>query len=98
MRKSHNFIITSGADLEIADAYVYYEFKQLKLGERFLRNLEECFHAIDTNPFTYKVEFDDFRQAKINKFPCVVIYKIKGMEIIILSVFNTYQNPIKKTK
>ena len=61
MRKSHNFIITSGAEPEIADAYVYYEFKQPKPGERFLRNLNECFHSIDINPFTYKIEFDDFR-------------------------------------
>lgn len=96
MRQSHNFILTSKADLEITDAYIYYESKQAKLGERFLKYLDKCFNSIDINPFSYQIEFDDFRQTKIQKFPYLVIYKIEGVDIVVQAVFNTYQNPIKK--
>lgn len=96
MSRNHNIVLTSKADVEISDAYIYYESKKLKLGERFLKHLDKCFTSIDSNPLSYRVEFDDFRQAKIEKFPYVIIYKIEGNAIVVQSVFNTYQNPKKK--
>lgn len=98
MKLSHNFVVTSKADLEISDAYLYYEFKQSRLGERFLIQLDKCFESIDINPSTFRIQFDDFRQAKIDKFPYLVVYRIDNTDIIIEAVFNTHRNPNKKTK
>jgi len=98
MRKKHKLIFTSGANANILKAYEYYENAQKDLGDYFLASMENCIIHIDSNPEIYKAIYKDFRQAKVKRFPYVVIFRINNSEIIIDNVFNTYQNPIKKIR
>ncbi|OYQ38025.1 hypothetical protein CHU92_06905 [Flavobacterium cyanobacteriorum] len=98
MKKKHRLIITAQAEINISDAFEYYEYNQPHVGEYFLSVLEKCFLSIETNPEIYKIAFSNFRQAKVPKFPFVVIYKVELNEIIVAKVFHTYRNPIKKIK
>ena len=98
MKRKHKFVVTTKAIINILDAFEYYEFSQPGLGDSFLEYLELSYRSIDNNPEIYKVIFKNFRQAKVNKFPYVIIYGIEQGEIIITKVFNTYQNPIKKIR
>lgn len=98
MRKKHKLIYTSQSHKSILSTFDYYESAQKDLGDYFLSSLEECIVSIDAYPEIYKLIYKTYRQAKIKRFPYVVIFRLNEDEIIIENVFNTYQNPIKKTK
>jgi hypothetical protein len=98
MRKKHKFIYTSRSYKSILKAFEYYEAAQKDLGDYFLASLEDCIISIDSNPEIYKNIYKTYRQAKVKRFPFIIIFRLNEDEIIIENVFNTYQNPIKKIK
>ena len=87
--------IKEEANLEIIDAYLYYESKQLGLGETFLEQLELYFKRITENPKHFEVK-NNYRETYIRKFPYLIIFRIEEEKVIVYSVFNTSQNPKKK--
>jgi plasmid stabilization system protein ParE len=84
------------ANIEIIEAFLYYEEKRTGLGEEFLEHLDTYFERIITNPKHFPQKRKPYREAFIKRFPFLVIYEIANDKVIIYSVFNTWQNPEKK--
>ncbi len=81
------------------EAYRWYEDKQKNLGERFLKAVRNKIEKIALNPKAYgHKDNKSFREAKVDFFPYVVVYKIKRdtEEIFISSIHHTRKNPRKK--
>lgn len=91
----YELVVQEEANLEILEAYVYYENTQTGLGEKFMKQLGKYFLRIQANPKHFEIK-KNYREAFIQKFPYVIIFDIIDHKIIILSVFNTHQNPTKK--
>jgi plasmid stabilization system protein ParE len=71
----------------------WYDSQQSGLGEKFLREVVATFRSIQTSPLHYEVKFSKkFRFAQVHVFPFVVIFKIKGDEVVVNSVFHTSRN------
>jgi len=87
--------IKEEAELEIFEAYIYYEEKQIGLGDRFLGQLEKYLNRICKNPLHFPLK-NGYREAFIKKFPFLIIYDFSQETVVVYSVFNTYQNPCKK--
>ena len=87
--------INSSAQIDLEIAIDWYEAKQLGLGKRFLDDFEKTLNRIESDPYIFRLE-DVYRNALLDIFPYIVIFEIDSQEIIILAVFNTYQNPTKK--
>ncbi|MCW4467500.1 type II toxin-antitoxin system RelE/ParE family toxin [Flavobacterium sp. MFBS3-15] len=98
MRKKHKFFYSSHTNRSVMKAFDYYESVQKDLGDYFILSLEKCLASIDNNPEIFKIIHKNFRQAKVPKFPYIVLYRIIDTGIIIDNVFNTYRNPIKKIR
>lgn len=98
MKKGPKLTYTSRANCSIIKAFEYYESAQKDLGSYFFASLEDCIISIAKNPEIYKAVYQNYRQAKITRFPYVVIYRIKTDAVVIENVFNTRQNPIKKIR
>lgn len=88
--------IKEEADLDIIEAYLYYESEQEGLGDRFLDQLEIYLERIQTYPEHYAEKRKPYREAFIKKFPYFVIYEIFKTKIVVYAVFNTWQDPQKK--
>ncbi|KGO86438.1 plasmid stabilization system [Flavobacterium rivuli WB 3.3-2 = DSM 21788] len=88
--------IRDAANLEIINAYLYYEEQQLGLGDRFINILERHFEKISIHPEHYQIKRKPYREAVLSKFPFVIIYQFTNSKIVVFSVFNTHQNPVKK--
>jgi hypothetical protein len=86
------------ANLEITEAYLYYEEKRKGLGEEFLDQLDIYFDRITENPKHFPQKRKPYREVFIKRFPFLVIYEISKGKIIVYSVFNTWQNPDKKKR
>lgn len=91
----YELIIQEEAGLEILEAYIYYENAQKGLGEKFMKHLNKYFVRIQNHPKHFEIK-KNYREAFVQKFPYLIIFDIIDNKIIILSVFNTHQNPTKK--
>lgn len=92
----YELIIVDEAHREINEAYFYYESKSKGLGDRFLEQLQIYIERIQHYPEHYQLKKQFYREAFIAKFPYVIIYEINGYDIIVYSVFNTWQSPKRK--
>ncbi len=86
------------ANLEIIEAYLYYEEKRIGLGEEFLEHLDVYFDRIIANPKHFPQKRKPYREAFIKRFPFLIIYETTKGKVIVYSVFNTWQSPEKKKK
>ena len=92
--------ISSKAYKEYYNAYEWYEKKLAGLGDRFEDSLARQIGFISRNPLIYASKKLDTREAKIEDFPYLVVYKIIRAEkvILITSIFHTSRSPRKKYK
>lgn len=89
-------IIKEEAQLEVIEAFLYYEGKQNGLGDLFLDHLNSYFKWIRNYPFHFSQKRKPFREAVVKRFPFIIIYEVLESEVIVYSVFNTWQDPAKK--
>ncbi len=83
---------------ELEDSAIWYESQQKGLGLRFMESINNCFAFLSENPDTYSIKISDFREAKIVKFPYLIIYKIvkKTNNVRVFHIFHTKRNPAYK--
>ena len=95
----YKIVIEPRAILDIQDAIDYYESKQNGLGEYFYKVVEEHIETLAKNPF-FQIRYNDYHGFPLRKFPFIFLYYIdeKLETIYIMSVFNTYLNPVKYPK
>jgi len=80
------------------DAYLWYEQQNEGLGELFLKELDYCYRKIQSFPSAYTLVNGNYRQMSLKRFPYVIVFKIKDVEILIYAVFHTSRNPKEKIK
>ncbi len=85
------------AQLEILDAWEWYEDKQSGLGDRFKNEVYKKIKAIQKNPLHYPLK-GKYREAQIDIFPFLIVFKYdkNGSKIFVLSVFHMSRHPKKK--
>ena len=88
--------IKEEAKADIADAMQWYASKAENLGFRFMAATEATLSKIQQNPFAFKKVYKNFRQTAVKSFPYVIIYLPEQTNIVVYSVFNTWQHPKKK--
>ena len=82
-------------EYDIAEAYWWYEEKDLGLGDEFLRCLEEAFSRISQHPEHFPVRFESIRRILVRRFPYAVYFYHDDEKIFVTYVFHTAQNPSK---
>jgi len=92
----YNLIFRERAIKEIQESFDYYEEEKIGLGDRFKSQLKKEIDYILVNPKHFKVVRKSFRQAVVNLFPFLIIYKISKENIVIYSIFHTSRNPKEK--
>ncbi len=81
------------------EAYEWYEKHQVGLGDRFLKAVRFTLEQIFQEPEIFSCRADKkFREAKVNSFPYVVVYRIikRSRTISVISIHHTKKNPRKK--
>lgn len=88
------------AEAEYAEAYLWYELKLTGLGEKFDSEVRRTIELLAHSPELFPLKRKNYREAPLNRFPFVVIYRIdKSRNIILLQSFFHYsRNPGKKPK
>lgn len=95
---AYSLEVINNANLEIIEAYPYYEEKRIGLSEEFLEHSDFYFERIIANPKSFPQKRKPYWEAFLKRFPFLVIYEIVNKKVIVYSIFNTWQNPKKKKK
>jgi hypothetical protein len=62
-------VIAPEAELDIAEAFVWYEGRRAGLGEEFLSLVDACMESIWRRPELYPVVHEGYRRSLIRRFP-----------------------------
>ena len=86
------------AEFEFSEAQDWYEERLSGLGVRFEAQVKSHLQIIKKSPLLFASKRKNFREAKINTFPYVIVYKIleKRKTVLILSFHHTSRNPKNK--
>lgn len=91
--------ITSEAEAEVLEAFLWYESRQTGLGSRFEKEVLETLNRVQVDPHSFTQVHGVKRRAGINHFPYGVYFQINGTEIFILAVVSYLRHPdVWKTK
>jgi plasmid stabilization system protein ParE len=88
-------IVAPEAELDIAEAYVWYESRRFGLGEEFLSSVDACFEGIRRQPEMYALVHETYRRSLVRRFPYAVFYEYAESTVRVYSVFHTSRDPEK---
>ena len=81
------------AELDVDDAYAWYELRAEGLGEAFLRAVETCLARIVRHPEAHAVAHGRVRRARLHRFPYGVYYTVREDFIDVLGVYHARRRP-----
>ena len=74
------------AEDDIEAAFTWYEGQAVGLGERFVEALHEVIYRICEHPQIYGLFHKDIRSAPLKRFPYVVYYRDRQVDVLIVAV------------
>jgi len=92
LRMSYKLIILPYAKLDIKEAALWYNKKQIGLGKRFLDSITTEIAIIKKNPLVYEVRYDNVHTALLATFPYLIHFSIYENVIVIKAVYHTSRN------
>jgi toxin ParE1/3/4 len=92
----YNVLILSEAESDIDSAYIWYELKQINLGAKFFKKVNESVQYISNNPYSSRNIYKGIRRIIMRKFPYGIYYtvNIESKEIQIIGVIHFRRSPL----
>lgn len=81
------------AELDLVEAYEWYEECELGLGAEFMRCVDSCVNEIQRHPEMYPVVHKNIRQGVTRRFPYSLFYFTSDDTLSIVSVFHASRDP-----
>jgi toxin ParE1/3/4 len=92
---NYSVSILAEAELDIDNAYIWYELAQIDLGNKFYKKVNESISFISNNPFACQVIYKGIRRFVLKKFPYGIYYKVlfEQKEVQIVGILHFKRNP-----
>lgn len=96
--REYSIVFHSKADDEFYEAFQWYEDRLEGLGNRFIDCIEAKLKLVTSNPLLFSKKMGDFREAKVDTFPYVIVFKIFNEKRVILisAIYHTSRTPQNK--
>ena len=85
--------LTPEAELDLDEAYSWYQAQALQLAVGFLDAVNTCIASIRRHPEAYQLVDPTMRRALLRRFPYAVFYEVGPVEIVVYAVFHGARNP-----
>ena len=85
--------IIEPAELELNDAYEYYENELKGLGDRFIMSFRSAVNRILQYPEAWTLIEGNVRKCLLDTFPYYIIYAVSNDFIVILSIAHQHRKP-----
>ena len=90
-----DLILAAEAELDVSEAYDWYENRRHGLGEDFLTCIDACIQQICRAPEIHGKVYHDYRRALLRRFPYAIFYEYSGQVVKVYCVFHTSRSPMK---
>ena len=90
---SFDLFIKPRAELDLLEAYYYYEGLSDGIGAALVHCVGEKMEFISNNPRACPIKCRDIRRALVPKFPYGIYYKIEETRIVIFGILDLRQDP-----
>ena len=90
---SFEIIIRSEAEVEMMDAFDWYEKRAKGLGSEFLLAVDAAFQSILRNPRQYPIIHKAVRRALLRRFPHEIFFIPEENRVVVIAVFHAKRNP-----
>jgi toxin ParE1/3/4 len=90
---SLDLIVRPEAELDIKDAYVWYDERSQGLGEQFLGAIDKALLLVVREPELFQRVHRSVRRALIHRFPYGIFYTIEPNRIVVFAVMHTARHP-----
>lgn len=85
--------ISPEAELDLEDAYKWYESQVNQLGSEFIRVVDKNLTSIQQNPLAYPIIYRNVRRKLLPRFPYGLFYIIQDDIIFVLACFHVKRDP-----
>ena len=86
-------IISTEAESDLTQAYLWYEKQVEGLGSEFLLCVDACIQNITRSPKIFQKVHKNIRRALIRRFPYGIFYIEQPDHIMIIAVFHASRDP-----
>ncbi len=81
------------AEIDLKDAWQWYELNKVGLGDQFLKAVKDKLQRIRLNPGQYPKRHKDARVAIVNNFPFLIHFLEQSDRLVVFSVYHSKRNP-----
>ncbi len=85
--------VSSIAEQDLTDAYLWYEKQSPGLGNDFLLCVDATLNQIQRNPKGFQLVHRNLRRALLRRFPYGVFYIFTDEKVVVLAVFHAKRDP-----
>jgi len=91
---NYKIVILTDAELDIDDAFIWYEMNQIGLGMKFYASVDKSIHFISQQPFSCPEIYKGLRRFVMKKFPYGIYYHVnlEKKEIQIVGIIHFKRN------
>ncbi|WP_026730904.1 type II toxin-antitoxin system RelE/ParE family toxin [Fischerella sp. PCC 9605] len=90
---NYKLLISPEAELDIEEAFEWYEESNPGLGYEFVRVVDSCLAGIGRNLLAYPLVHQEIRRALIRRFPYGIFYLFEEDTIIVIACFHVKRDP-----
>jgi plasmid stabilization system protein ParE len=90
---SYEIKVRRAAELDIAEAQVWYETQQSGLGADFRSEISQAFDRLTETPLIYQIVHRDIRRAVVHRFPYLIWYRVSAETVIVLACTYAGRDP-----
>lgn len=92
-RARRHVVWSSAAELEIAEAGLWYEDQQPQLGDRFLEAVRTAANTAATSPDIYARVHGSLRRVLVHRFPYALIFRESAQDLLIVACYHLHRDP-----
>lgn len=86
-------LFSSAAELEIAEAALWYEDHRTGLGQSFLTAVRNAAEAAATSPQLYVRVHGKLRRVLVHRFPYALVFREAHDELLIAACYHLHRDP-----
>jgi plasmid stabilization system protein ParE len=89
-------ILRDEAEVDMAEAALWYERRSLGLGAEFVRSVDACLALVSRQPTLFPVIHREARMALPRRFPYLIIYRVFPDFISVIAVIHGKRHPRRR--
>ena len=90
---SYRIRLRPEAESEISETALWYTRRGIGLGDDFLDEVSQCLAALQDTPERFPIVEGEIRKTLLRRFPYVMLFSIRGDEVVVVSCFHTRRDP-----